>query len=817
MASTLIIGIGTTGLSIIEEAQQLHYEFTGKNKPGKNVEYVYIETDESKKPRKTASGVSDIEQIDLNLKNAEVFVNQLRADKNLAADWVPDAMSILKGKAGAGGAPSFGRLAVWGHSNYLKLRSVIQKKYQDISGGDSTQILIVGSLTGGTGAGICIDVAYLVREITKNNNVNGLFVIPDYNTFAKNKTLFENSFSALTAIDFYEKGFYKTNWPDGTKIESQSPPFEFVQFLSSEFNDGTATLSNLTELIRVASTVTALQFFDTDKVGNYFYDLIKRRRIDSSVNNRIKNNLTAGFFMVQYPKAQLEELLALELISENIERFINPNEYVDRLEKKNAISTLKPTIKAEIDKKIEDFITTSFNILDSSSIGADTYSQKLKSDTDKIISKTHGKNSPERFLFDLFGTKQGGNYFEFMKRHSIRLKDSFIESTNKYIEDTTNTYKNLHVTSYVIETLGKTIQGLQKFYNEQYKITGNDGEWDKILQKYIDELLASTNNKQLFGIKKEFTQYALEQLSTLLKIHTLIPVLKQFEDDLISQKNTVKTINGLELPSTNKVSAILKSLADVIDGDNDEDGYTIKKRKNEIENVLDSYTTCFKMLYAFETRKKDLEIAYSNYTSNPQNKLSIEKLFNSNNVWKYLNSKEVDIYTDSVINAVNFVSEKKFVADNNIVDIIDKLKPNTNENKALLDMFKEQPSKIKERVPAMIRLKNDKYSFQDDPCAKLFILSSDHAELNNKLLKNYKIDPQNPIENTVDLPSLKNAIIFYQEYGYLGENEEKHFYPLQHIAYMENVKNYLRKLATQEFKLMKFPYLDLETVENYIS
>jgi len=30
MASTLIIGIGTTGLSIIEEAQQLHYEFTGK-------------------------------------------------------------------------------------------------------------------------------------------------------------------------------------------------------------------------------------------------------------------------------------------------------------------------------------------------------------------------------------------------------------------------------------------------------------------------------------------------------------------------------------------------------------------------------------------------------------------------------------------------------------------------------------------------------------------------------------------------------------------------------------------------------------------
>jgi len=39
--------------------------------------------------------------------------------------------------------------------------------------------------------------------------------------------------------------------------------------------------------------------------------------------------------------------------------------------------------------------------------------KRLESDTQKIISKTHGKNSDERFLFDQFGTKQGGNYFEF--------------------------------------------------------------------------------------------------------------------------------------------------------------------------------------------------------------------------------------------------------------------------------------------------------------------------------------------------------------------------------------------------------------------
>ena len=31
MSSSLIIGIGSTGLKMIEHAQQFHYEFTGRN------------------------------------------------------------------------------------------------------------------------------------------------------------------------------------------------------------------------------------------------------------------------------------------------------------------------------------------------------------------------------------------------------------------------------------------------------------------------------------------------------------------------------------------------------------------------------------------------------------------------------------------------------------------------------------------------------------------------------------------------------------------------------------------------------------------
>ena len=69
MNSTLIIGIGTTGLSIIEEIQQLHYEYTGNNMPGNNVACIYLETDASRLPKKTANGTTSIEQVVLSLGN----------------------------------------------------------------------------------------------------------------------------------------------------------------------------------------------------------------------------------------------------------------------------------------------------------------------------------------------------------------------------------------------------------------------------------------------------------------------------------------------------------------------------------------------------------------------------------------------------------------------------------------------------------------------------------------------------------------------------------------------------------------------------
>ena len=62
MASILVIGVGSTGLSAMEQAQQFYYEFTKKNSPGaNNSAFLYLETDKNRLPKVTPNGGTDIQ------------------------------------------------------------------------------------------------------------------------------------------------------------------------------------------------------------------------------------------------------------------------------------------------------------------------------------------------------------------------------------------------------------------------------------------------------------------------------------------------------------------------------------------------------------------------------------------------------------------------------------------------------------------------------------------------------------------------------------------------------------------------------------
>ena len=823
MSSTIIIGIGTTGLNIIEEAQQFHYEYTGKNKPGKNVEYIYIETDGERNPKKTALGTSDIKAVKVPLSNIIPTVTSLRNSKDVDSSWVQIPGQINLTGRGAGGAPSYGRLSIWDPGHLALLRSTITAAHNNIGTG-GVKILIVGTLTGGTGAGICVDIAYLVNEIISNNssqNTYGLFLLPARGFFQLDKALFENTFSALSAINKYEIGNkpYKVKWLSGATTGSETPsvPFEFVQYLSGDFNDNRPPLAK-SELIRTAGMITALQILETEIPTNvHFSDLLLRRRVDSKTNGWIKNSLTAGFLMIQYPKSQLQELLSIKLSREVLSNLTDAINFIDRHGNKKAISTEAVNIKKIVRLDLEEILKSVFEFCDGiKTSSGNILKQDYNNDVKRIMNKTHGMVSDSAFYYSLFKTGTQGNYFDLLTSNKITLRDNLIEKIQEYIALKTKEYKNLQVTLIVLEEIKNYLTTILNFYKNQYKIDGDDNNWGRILQSEINEQEKDNNAHALISNREAYTLFKIEQYGELAKIHVSIPVLERIQEELETEEVGTRSTKGIELPTVNKIRAKINHVNHINNGQGDATSYTLHMRESEIDGILSGGSGVFKMLYSKGSKEDDINEAYNNYLKALDSRFEASQLFSAEDVWEFLNDHNLDLYTTCITNSTTFVKNKKFIGDADLIRIINNVSSNSNE-RYLKDLFSKVMDDIKRsHTPPIVSLKNDTYNFQADPCAKLIFISNNHNRLNNELLKTYQVSPN--ADNTIDIACLNDTIIIYQEYGYMGdENGYKiNFNPLKHLGYMDDVKDYLRQKVNEEFKMTKLPYLTVEEFKAYI-
>ena len=366
---TLIIGIGSTGLKILEEAQQYHYEFTGKNKPGNNVEFLYIETDISNLSKSTAGGKSEIHPVMCDFTNINVDVTQLANNKSINSDWIPPIEHLEQSSIGAGGMPSFGRLSLWKTSNFNNLRTEILNKFAAINGDGETFIYVVGSVTGGTGSGICVDLAYLIKEILPQcQNLQAFLLLPNKASLAQDKSIHENSFSALSAIEYFSdvNNPFTIKWPDGTPEKTYTnPPFQLVQFISQDFSNGNASIQNLGELVKVAGMRVLMSILNTNTtVGDLFEASLERRRIDQHGSGCLGQFNSFGFKMIQYPKAQLKELLSIKVSSELINSIVDSEHFITPAGSKKAILSQSKTFLRNSQLDFEEIVENSLEIFD---------------------------------------------------------------------------------------------------------------------------------------------------------------------------------------------------------------------------------------------------------------------------------------------------------------------------------------------------------------------------------------------------------------------------------------------------------------------
>ncbi len=819
MSSFIFIGIGSTGLNILEEIQQFHFESEGRNRPGKNVEYLYCETDVSNLPKKTASGDTDIVQVPLSLGNNEIVIRDLSGRKDLKVDWLPLPAELLNSESGASAKPTFGRLSLWGGNNYNQFKDVLLQSFQRVQQFDisrNTEIIIVGSFAGGTGSGLCVDLAYLVRHITNVKDVHGIFLLPDALGYSASGNIrYENTFVSLASIDFYTKkeNRYEVVWPDGSSYSEDRPPFKHIHYLSSDFSSHRSMASStFDELRRSAGLLGVMYIYNSNLTDIYtFSNLLNKREIDLSGNEIIRHYRTMGFKYIEYPKSKLEELLAVSKAKHILLALCDEENYRDQNGRSRSLESLKVDINNSVRSQIEKIITGFFNNV----LGKDNYKKLEFELCDVLMNSNFKRDNIIENVFNQFSSLNRDNSYFSIQNSSRDLENDFLNEIESYLDSSFDKYENVKALRYTLEAFINSIKELKQFYESSYGITGNPDSWNRRLSVYIEDFAGGTSGMLFNSLKRDFVAFHIEQLSKLCLINSLVASFPNVIAKLNSNEDVVSC--SFSKIDYNIVQKIKKSIES-----EDDTSITLTKRQEQLKGLLTLSQSSFYLVYENGTFNDEYEAINQNYENN-SSKLNAKSLLGGSSLWMFFkNFREQNLYQHVVTSSNKFVKNIDYFASRNALDIFHKVLSNSSiYNDRISSLFNYNIEELRRtHLPPMIKCvqgpSGHLFNHSVDNLNLMFI-SSDINKLNS-LMSNVQIDA---VINSIELPALTNGIFLYQQYAVMSDND--YFNPLKHVSWMPDFKrsllNRLDEMNEEElisWRKRKCAYLNIDQLKNYL-
>ncbi len=805
MASALIIGLGSTGYDVLERSLQYFYEFTKKEQP-EHVAYMFLET-----ARKSSEFIEKgiMSFCDISTDGIQATLNAWHQEKVTDdKQWIPDHADILNAHNGAGGQPVYGRVGLW--ANEVNVRTKIRQLYAQIDGNAGTNIYIVGSLVGGTGSGVCLDVAYMVRETTKNDNIYGLFLLPnrvDIGVTAKMMG-YENAYTSLKSIDFYSKSdgngnWYKCTMPSGTKIDHKGAPYKQIQFYTQDFSDASASMPQLSDLIQSVGFNLVLRVLDITNTSAPFQRVINDRIVDFDQDCPDGIFSTIGMNVFQYPEGLLEEYFATEQLKRSIlDRWNDSTHYVGRNGSNISIESLMAgELKPKVDVKIQEIVRKAIDLSRGTSVlGHSTLKIALEAEVDTILNKTYSSDTldEDSYVYDLFDATNNSRFYGAIKGKSLDLRNTIVESIAQYVSELSNEYQNLTVIKKVIDAISDSLNDLTKLWRTKHNIDGTPDGWNKNWNEFLlPERLHNDKFLCVFtGTQKQFYYEALNGVAQLCYFNVLFDVIEQIVNSLNSKPGTTPlTTPGphtVTLPTRDIVNQITEKVKKLLD---EKEPGSIMYRHEVIAGQLNNtQSSQINFLYKSGSFSEDVADAQGRY-DNEGKKLTFREITGVS-MWDYLKDNSLNKLESSLISgALTFIQTLNLFGESDIVQIMKSL-PNTNRKypkvHSLLTDTKEDVAKT---LPAMCQLVGTEKFVAHD---KLKLIVASDTDENNEsgivsAMSGYKPSPND--SNYVMLPSMKNTVVVYQEYSYLGNvnGSNKVFNPLIHLSYQSQVVDAIKK------------------------
>lgn len=341
ISRTICIGLGGTGRDVLMRIRRLIVDRSGDLNKLPIVSFVHIDTDKSATQVTGIRTGSTYHGVDLSFKEAEkvsatmsskdvtMFVEGLERRSEYSSygpydhigRWFPPGLlrDIGAIEDGAKCIRPVGRLAFF--HNYQKIKTSIVTAENRTRGHESfllksglriepgLNIFVVGSLCGGTGSGMFLDVAYSLRDIYRDETAKifGYLVIsPDL--YGNTNKMITNTYAALKELNYYStpgttfEAVYDLE--NSVIVQNKKEPFDYAYLISNK-TLGEYQILTQGKLCNVIAHKIALDFSgELAPVMKSNRDNFKEKMIESDKHPRpnTQRYLTFGLSAIYFPR-----------------------------------------------------------------------------------------------------------------------------------------------------------------------------------------------------------------------------------------------------------------------------------------------------------------------------------------------------------------------------------------------------------------------------------------------------------------------------------------------------------------------------------
>jgi Tubulin like len=350
MVPTLLVGIGGTGHESLARVRRLAEEAYGKLDNFPLLGFLLIDTDKEHKlanPETAGTPFLPYEKFHASVSSGEFksITSDLR-NFPWIDDWFPselkndtDSVAI---EAGAGQIRAYGRLALF--LNYRKIRENFIRAIARIKGHEDEMlrdhqvkvlpginVFVVGSLSGGTGSGMIIDMGYCIQRWLadeRSSKVTAIVPMPNaFNNIGVGARVLANGYAALMELNYFSDGRneysarFSNNEPD--KIKSKSKPFDFTYLIGTKNGEREFELEDIRGII--AQNIFLDLTSDFAPYKRSIRDNIESNTIgeDSLGIGYPRNFMSVGLSAIEIPVLHIHTSLAYRLATDFIEWWKN--------------------------------------------------------------------------------------------------------------------------------------------------------------------------------------------------------------------------------------------------------------------------------------------------------------------------------------------------------------------------------------------------------------------------------------------------------------------------------------------------------------